>query len=87
MGGHPGEGVNNAFGACVACPHVVTAIVWRRGSKIPSVDGVGRPCFADRRFFMNEDPRTGRSERSTIVVEEAVYLCVGEKVRIDAGLA
>ena len=87
MCGEPGEGVGDSFGASVADPSAVAAVMVKSRAKVPAVDGVWGPSAANGRFFVYEDAGTGGCERGSVVVEGAVKLSLGGKEWVDARAA
>ena len=83
--GHPGEGVDDAFGAGVGGPDAIAAIVAGSWAEVPAVDGVWRPGAAYGGFLVDEHACAWWSEGSAVVIEGAVHLGVGGEERIDAG--
>ena len=72
MSGIPSEGVGGAFGLGFVDPNFVASIVFERGSKVPTFDGVWCPGATNGWFFVDENFRAGRSERGTVVVKGAM---------------
>ena len=72
--GEPAEGIDDAFRRGVADPDAVAAIVVESGAKIPAIDGVGRPGFANIRAFVDHDAHAGWCKGCAVEVEGPVDL-------------
>jgi len=68
----PGNCIGDALSLCVSIPDGVTVIGMQGRVKVPTVNVVGCPTFADTGLFMDDDADAGWSNGGVVEVKRAM---------------
>ncbi len=84
MDREPGDRVGDTFGAGVAGPDAVTAVVVHGRAKVPTVDGVRGPGRTGSGLFMDQDFDARGSQGGPVEIKKTKDMGIGREVGVEA---